>query len=211
MGSSVGSSGLQQFTVDSEDWAVGISYTWDELRQRAAAAPADALVRGLFLSEIARLSAGVTPAPFVPFGQYSVREYMQLLVDTAHGLYPNDKPTRALFELGLGVYATFASTLAGLALFSATGSDFGRTVELGSRAYAMTLRPGEAHVVRSGPGFAEVQLRRVWAFPEILHCGIWLGAMRACNARGSIQVTALSDCDSDFSLSWRTGAVDTTV
>lgn len=194
-----------QFTVSSESRAVSVPYTWDELASRVIAAPEDARIRGMFLREIARLAPASSRRPYVPFRLYGVREYMQLLLDTAQVLHPRLSPASALIEVGLGVYSTFASSLAGLALFSATGSDFGRTCELCSRAYAMTIKPGDARLLRSGNDFAAVQLRNVWPFPEIFHCGIWLGAMRACRARGTIEVTSYVDhpCDADFVLNWR--------
>jgi hypothetical protein len=57
-------------------------------------------------------------------------------------------------------------------------------------------------LVRAAKGEALVRLRDVWVFPEIFHCGIWLGAMDACDARGSIEVTSHSPCDADFMMRW---------
>lgn len=201
-GAQIGRSVVRRFTVSSVDREVAHPYTWEELAARVDVVPDDALVRGMFLREITRLAPASVRKPYVPFGLYRVREYLQLLVLTGRTLHPTLAPASALIELGLGVYGTFASSLAGMALLSATGSDFGRTCALCSRGYAMTTKPGEALLIHAGKESAEIHLRNVWSFPEIFHCGIWLGAMRACRSHGTITVTSYSDCDADLALQW---------
>jgi uncharacterized protein (TIGR02265 family) len=100
------------------------------------------------------------------------------------------------------VYTTFASSLAGMAIFGIAQLDLRRAIELSPRAYEVTLRPGRVDVLHAGPREARVQLRGVWALPDIFHAGIWLGGMDACKASGSISITRHSLCDVDFNVSW---------
>lgn len=178
---------------------------WDDLAARIAATPAHHTVRGMFLSEVQRLAprALSSKARYVAFSLYPVREYMRLLLETAQMRYPSKSPATALLELGSGVYSLFASSLAGTAIFAVVGQDFKRGCELASRAYSVTLKPGIAKARRIAESESAIELRDVWAFPDIFHAGIWLGGLEACNLRGSIDVTRRSLCDVDFEIRWQ--------
>jgi uncharacterized protein (TIGR02265 family) len=201
--------GTSPFVVASELRNVPLTDTWDDFAARVEAAPSWAVIRGMFLREVLRVEPRVpSPRPnYVAFSLYPAREYMQLLLDTARIKYPNKTPANALLELGLGVYSLFARSMSGMAIFSMAGSNFSRICELSSKAYSITLKPGDACVAQSEPGYALVQLRDVWPFPECFHCGVWLGAMQACNVRGTIDVTRLGSSDVDFAIKWHKPAV----
>ena len=203
-GARAGRNPVSQFVVATELRDVPLTDTWDDFSERVEAAPSWAEIRGMFLREILRLEPRVrTPHPdYVAFSLYPVREYMQLLLDAARMKYPDKKPADALLELGLGVYALFARSLSGIAIFSVAGSNFTRICELSSKAYSVTLKPGDAKLAKSEPGYALVQLRDVWPFPECFHCGIWMGAMQACKVQGSIEVTRLSPSDVNLAITW---------
>src|SRR5579872_1878940 len=184
----------------TDDLHIESSETWESLAQRIETVPTEAKVRGMFLSEVHRLVPRlVTSRPrYVPFTLYPVREYMQLLVRAARARHPSKPAASALLELAFGVYGLFASSLAGTAIMAAAGSDFLRVCKAGPKAYAVTLSPGEIRLGELSANEATIRLRDVWVFPEIFHTGIWLGAMRACKQRGSIEVTQVSLCDVDY-------------
>jgi uncharacterized protein (TIGR02265 family) len=201
--------GTIPFVVASEHRNVPLTDTWDDFAARVEAAPGWAEIRGMFLREVLRLEPRVpSPRPnYVAFSLYPVREYMQLLLDTARIKYPDKTPANALLELGLGVYSLFARSMSGIAIFSVAGSNFSRICELSSKAYSITLKPGDARLAESQPGYALVQLRDVWPFPESFHCGVWLGAMQACNVRGTIEVSRIGPSDVDFGIKWQKSSV----
>jgi uncharacterized protein (TIGR02265 family) len=196
--------GAGPFLVTNDDPRIDMDDDWDALRARIELTPQDAQIRGMFLREVLRLEprAAGSQTRYIPFSMYPVRDYMTLLLRAAQIRSPLRPPAHALLELGLGVYSLFASSLTGFAIFSVAQLNFARVCEVASRAYGVTLKPGRAELAHASKGAAVIQLRDVWVFPDIFHCGIWLGAMEACHAVGSIEVTRQSLCDVDLSMRW---------
>lgn len=177
---------------------------WEQMRARLPVTPESAAIRGLFPAEIVKLVPEVS-APrsrYVPFSNYPMHEYLDLILQAARIAYPNMTAGNAVLRLGTHVYTTFASSLAGMAIFSVAGIDFRRVIELSPKAYEVTLKPGRINVVHAGPRAGRIELRNVWAFPDIFHAGIWLGGMAACKVAGSIAITRHSLSDVDFDMEW---------
>lgn len=178
---------------------------WAEYAARIEEAPESGTVRGLFFSEILRLVPPLRASRrprYLPFSKYPLREFMQLLVDGARVARPAESPESALSALGLTVYTTFASSMAGASLLASPAFQEGRVLELAPRAYPLTLEPGRVEVVSYGIDEAVVKLRDVWPFPESFHRGVWLGAMRALGVTGSVDVIRHGWCHVDFHVRW---------
>jgi uncharacterized protein (TIGR02265 family) len=174
---------------------------WAELEERIELVPEAAEIRGMFLRELVH-SAGLTVSRmYIPFSLYSVREYMALILRAARASHPQALPADAVLRTGWDVYSVFSKSLAGSAVFAMAG-DFRRAVELAPKAYNLTLKPGTIDVRSLTSNSAYVEIRKVWAFPDIFHAGIWLGGMEAFGVSGEIAVTRRSSCDVDFELSW---------
>jgi len=115
---------------------------------------------------------------------------------------PSKSAATALLELGYGVYSQFASSIAGTAIFAMAQLDFRRVCELSPKAYGVTLKPGGTEVVHAGPNDAVVRLVQVWAYPDVFHTGIWLGAMEACGASGTIEVKRRLPSSVELHMHW---------
>jgi uncharacterized protein (TIGR02265 family) len=178
-----------------------------------AVPPADAEVRGMFLQDTLEdlKRAGIKPSEarksYVGFKSYPLREYMSLLKDAALGIYPTMSPRRALYEMGLQVYPRFASTLIGKTMFTFAGNDFGKIIQLASKAYEVSGNTGKVTIVDQKPGVAIAQLREVHNHLDSLQVGIWRGAMRAANVEGEVRVQIFGPSDADFELVWRDRSV----
>jgi uncharacterized protein (TIGR02265 family) len=181
--------------------------SWDELRARIGLTPGDAMVRGMFFSELLRSAPGVKVESrrYVPFSLYPVREYMALILQVAAARPEKLSPATQVLRTGCGVYSHFASSLAGTAIFS-IARDFKRVVELAPKAYGVTLKPSQIEVAKLADGEALVCLRKVWPFPDIFHAGIWLGAIETFGGEGEIEVTRRSLSDADFLIRWSEGS-----
>jgi uncharacterized protein (TIGR02265 family) len=192
--------------ASSVDRSITAQQDWSDLQARIDATPREAQIRGLFLREVLSVAGPRIAAAerrYLPFSLYPARDYMDLLLRVARLKYPGHPASKALFELGWGVYSVFASSLAGTAIFSVVNVDYSRICQLSPRAYQVTLSPGTARCVYANEGEAMVELRSVWVFPEIFHAGIWLGAMEATRVTGTIELTSHSPCDVDFKLRWQ--------
>lgn len=188
------------YEITSDRAKIAASDSWDELKARIAFTPEHATVRGMFLSEVNRAVPVMRQrhGRYIPFKNYPMREYQELLLEAAQEKFRRDSPANALLQLGLDVYPLFAGSVIGTAIFSVANYDFQRVAELSPKAYATSLEPGRVEVTHSAPGEVHCKLRDVWPFPDIFHAGIWLGAMRVCKVHGAVKVTRLSLCDVDL-------------
>lgn len=204
--SSARASAEVSFTVSS-DGAVEIDSKedWSTLTARIASVPDRGTIRGMFMRQAHAWLPGSNPSRYLPFSNYSLREYMETLLKAAARRFPRARPAEALVQLGREVYPLFASSLAGGAIFGIANNTYRHVVELSPRAYPITLSPGRAEVSQSSEDSANVALRDVWVFPEFFHAGIWLGAMTVCRTHGTISVVPRSVCDVEFKILWKTG------
>ncbi len=194
----------RELHASSEAESIDATDDWNKLEKRISYVPEDAVIRGMFPRELTRyVSPLAQRARYLPFSTYPMREYLELILLAARARYPTASAANAVLKLGLGVYSVFASSLAGIALFSIAQVNFQRLVELSPKAYDITLKPGEVRVVRSSSHDAEVEFRQVWAFPEIFHVGIWLGGMQSCGLVGTAKIMRRSPCDADVLFEWR--------
>jgi len=185
--------------------ATGIADAWLECQARIQDAPDAGTVRGLYFSEILRLVPALRSCNrrrYVPFSKYPLREYMQLLVDAAQFAHPGKEPERALRELGMTTYGTFAASMAGASLLSSPAFHDGRLLDLAPQAYPLTIEPGSVEIVSRSTHDAVVKLRDLWTFPESFQKGVWLGAMRMLGIDGSIDVIRHGWCSVDFHVRW---------
>jgi uncharacterized protein (TIGR02265 family) len=196
--------------TQSESWMVSTQgpisiapwESWASLAARISVVPSHGQVRGMFVRQARAWLPATASARYLPFANYSMREYMETLLKAAARRYPRESPGSALVHLGLDVYPTFASSLVGGTIFGIANNVFQKIVELSPKAYPLTLTPGAVTVLRSEAASARVELRDVWVFPEFFHAGVWLGAMQTCRMQGTIKVTRRSPCDVDFDLQW---------
>lgn len=193
----------QRFRCSTETKRIETPDSWEQLRARIAATPADAQVRGMFFSGLLRSApeANVGGRRYVAFGLYPVREYMELILRVAQAQANKAPAATAVLRTALGVYELFASSLIGTAIFAIAGN-FGRIVEGAHKAYAVSLPSSQVEVLALASGAARVRLRHVWPFPDIFQAGIWLGAMEKMGARGEIEVTPHSLDEAEFEMRW---------
>lgn len=181
------------------DWRSSVDFS-----ARIAAAPANAMVRGMFFDVIAQ---GVARGPkaksrYISFKTYPMREYLELLaaaVQEERAL----SAAECVRRLGWRVYSSYADTLTGTAIFSIAGRDFGRVVEAAPASYKVALTPGSVRVRSLEPGRAEVELRDVYNLPEFHQVGIWEGAMKACGVSGQIRTRVIDFGAVDFEVTWQ--------
>jgi uncharacterized protein (TIGR02265 family) len=127
---------------------------------------------------------------------------MELLVAAAGILYPREPMRNGLRRLGRLAYPTLAQTLIGRALFGVAGGDFGVILSLASRAYSISVKPGEVTLAEREGRHAVVRLRDLWNIPDSYQVGVFEGALIATGLRGEVKVRVLSPCDVDFEVTW---------
>jgi uncharacterized protein (TIGR02265 family) len=171
---------------------------------RIAQVPEGAKIKGLYFHNLLD-QGGAAPeehAKYLPFIDYSLREYMELLVATTLRVHPGETLRGGLRLMGRTSYPTFGSTLIGKTIFGRTGHDFGAVLDLASRAYEISLSPGTVAIADRSEHRARIELRDVWSFHETYHVGVLEGACAANGVSGEVRIRVLSPCDADFEVTW---------
>ncbi len=179
-----------------------------ELEARIAALPANATVKGMFLSSISDLveeRAGQRPGRkrYVAFANYPLREMIELLPKAAELAYPGRPVREGMRRLGRMAYPTFASSTVGRVVMSIAGEDPRAALHAAPKAYRLVGNTGAARVLDTGDGEAILELRGVWGWPESYNVGVHEGALDALGVDGEVKVRVMSLCDADLLIRWR--------
>lgn len=172
-----------------------------------ARVPAHAMVKGMFwndLHKVARSVGAELPAGrHTAFNDYSLAEYMRAVADVARLAHPSAPVLEGIRQLGKRAFVTFSTSLTGRVLLAIAGRDLGATLNLVSEAYKRSLSPGTARLAEIREGHAIVELRDIWNYPLSYQVGVFEETMAHFGHRGTVQVRALSPCDTDYLLQWR--------
>lgn len=163
-------------------------------------------VKGMYVGGIweALDSRGVTtPMPRIQkFKDYPLRDYMELLLDSALTLFPTHSPKDGLRALGRLAIPTFASSIVGGVIMSSVGSSWSMALKCVSKGYEVSLKPGKATPVNTGPNTAVLELRDVWNFGDSYQAGVVEGLMEWCDIRGTVTAQVLSPSSCDLHIQW---------
>jgi len=184
----------------------------DELQRYLACieqTPAAHTVRGMYVGGLVQAIAArnfvpINAEPIHPFKEYSLREYMEMLLDSAISLYPSDTVHDGLRKLGNLAIPTFAKSLAGSVLMAMVGRRWDLALTCVSRGYEVSLNPGKCIVAENANGRALLQLRNVWNFGDSYQVGVIEGLMQWCKLEGTVTAVLLAPCDVDLRIEWKT-------
>jgi uncharacterized protein (TIGR02265 family) len=197
---SAGSAGSTEFRFP--DWSAPI-----DLRERLLETPVEHRVKGMFHRQIveqARATSGTSPAEgeYLPFSDYPMREWMDLLVRCAELAHPHVPVREGIRRLGHLSYATFEASSAGEMMIGLTGRDMSGVLRFGPRYYRVTGRGGIADVSFLAAQRAIVHLRDVWDFPDAYHVGVYEGMLRAMSVEGQVKVRTIGPASTDIEVVW---------
>lgn len=179
-----------------------------ELRRLIEAAPKDAKVKGMFVESFLKsLEQKKFPRPtqkrYFPFSDYSLQDWMMMMLDSTERLHPHLPPRDGLRLLGQLAYPTLIESTVGKVIFSVAGRSFNDALGLSSKAYAVSLTPGSARLVRSSTHSAVLELREVWNFADCYQVGVMEGAMAAFRVKGTVVAkVGKRPCDVDLTMHW---------
>jgi uncharacterized protein (TIGR02265 family) len=173
----------------------------------ARALPAGALARGMFFSSVIatteRLSGKRPNVPdYVHFKEYPILDFFTLVAKCAPLAFHGTPMREALRRFGQDVFPMLSQTMIGKTIFGVAMRDWPRTLDLASRGYPVSIRPGSARLLELHPRSAIISLRDVWSYPDCYQVGIFEGAMRMFKLQGTIKVRRFSLCDVDLAIEW---------
>jgi uncharacterized protein (TIGR02265 family) len=177
-----------------------------ELLEHIDQTPKDHIVKGMYVGGILdTLKAHKVSRPMTSvqaFKDYPLRDYMELLLDSALTLYPRQGAAEGLRNLGRLAIPTFANSIIGGVVMGTVGRSWDLALKCVAKGYEVSLRPGKCLVSPLGPGHVIVQLRSVWNFGTSYQVGVIEGLMQWCHVSGRITPTALSRCNVDLKVEW---------
>jgi uncharacterized protein (TIGR02265 family) len=172
--------------------------------------PETAQVHGMYLLQIYDVlhARGIQVEPDASlrrFRYYSLRDFMELCLDAALTLYPDEPLRSALQRLGRMVIPTFfESSMLGKVLLGIAGSNWETALNCVTRGYQISLKPGKATVTRLDRGRAVVELRDIWSFGDSYQVGIIESLMEWYHVEGEVVASVLSSCNTDINVNWST-------
>jgi uncharacterized protein (TIGR02265 family) len=182
---------------------------FDELKRSIELTPASATVKGMYIDSFlksldrARIERP-TNSRFLSFKDYPLRELMSLLLECTALAHPSLPPKEGLRMMGRLVYPTLAESTVGKILFSIAGRDWKAALPLASRAYKISLDPGQATLNGLTGTSAVVELRDIYNFADSYQAGVFEGAMECYQIEGTVSARPLARvCDVDLFLEWK--------
>jgi len=179
-----------------------------ELEAWISETPPEATVKGMYVEPLlSMLKRRGAPSPtdkrYFAFKDYPLRELMRLMVDAIGVLYPELSPREGMIALGRLAFPTLTSTTIGKVIFSVAGNSWVRALNLVTKAYEVSIKPGTATVQELTESSARVELREIWNFGSSYQVGVFEGAMKGYGVHGTVQpVTVGRRCDVDLIMRW---------
>jgi uncharacterized protein (TIGR02265 family) len=96
----------------------------------------------------------------------------------------------------------FFDTMVGKAIFAVAASDAHRIMKLASRAYDVSITPGEVTLTETTDNRVVVQLRDIYSFADSYQVGIWEGMMETLRLKHTLKIRSHSLENVDFEITW---------
>lgn len=179
-----------------------------ELEAQISATPPTATVKGMYIEAFLRTLnlhglSRPTTARFVAFKDYPLRDFMRMLIDACPQLYPDCGLREALKLQGRLAYPTLTASTAGKVIFAIAGRSWESALQLASRAWEISLKPGSATLVEVRPHHAVLALRDIHNFADTFQVGVLEGAMEIYQIEGTVVAQPKGrPCDVDLLISW---------
>lgn len=172
------------------------------------AAPPNATVRGMFFDFAVDRAKRVTGRSIasesrVAFLQYSMRDYMRLLVACAREAFPLAPPREQLRRMGAFLYDDFLETMVGRAIFSVAGKRFDRIGVLAPKAYSASYSPCVLHTSIVEANTVHIRFDPMHVFMDTFHYGAWEGAARFSGKEATIRVHRSRPGYGEFEIKYR--------
>lgn len=198
---------MEQSRTESDDFIVP---DWDrplDVAGYLASIPETAVTKGMFfdpLRQRLRERGGRVPGRehYLAFRTYSMREYLEVVLECSALLHPEASVRERLRRMGHLVYPTFAETLIGRVLFKFAGSNVPLLLSAVPRAYKRVDPASSATVATLEEGRAVLEIRNMWDVPEATQVGVYEGGLEAVGLSGEVKIRSRSLCDCDLEIRW---------
>jgi uncharacterized protein (TIGR02265 family) len=173
-----------------------------------AACPAEFTIKGVIAHGVVRRleRGGYAPAgrySFQTFKDYPLREHLELVVDAARLMHPDQPLREALRRLGRVAYDDVLETLIGRVVFGVLGKNFPGIVRLSAKAYEIVGSRARVTMVAASDGFAHSHIKDAFGFLDTYQIGVYEGTMAYCGHVGEVLIKRHSISEAEVWCEWR--------
>jgi uncharacterized protein (TIGR02265 family) len=176
-----------------------------DVEARIAETPLTATAKGMFFEQFARAarkSGRPCEARYVPFRDYSLRDFMRLLADYTRERFPGVPLREGFRRAGWEAYSALMNSVVGRVLFTFAQGNAQAALRLAPQAYKYSLSECSVTARVSTSEQMVLEFRSVWNFPECYQVGAIEGGCRAFGAAPRIRTRVLSPSDVDMLIRW---------
>jgi uncharacterized protein (TIGR02265 family) len=187
--------------------------SWDapiDVAAHVNATPVGATIKGMFPSGVVEACEAVGGRPkhagarYLAFADYSMRDYLLLLVEAARVLHPRLPLRSGLRKIGRASQPTFERSMVGRVIFG-TMHDVPSALDAIVRAYGVAMPTATVEVREVDDAHALVSLAGVTSFLDSHHVGVIEGIARAVGVRVEISVKLSSIASGELLVEWPAG------
>jgi uncharacterized protein (TIGR02265 family) len=175
-----------------------------------AVIPAEPMLKGMFFQNLRDrcVKAGVVPVgalpSYVAFRDYSIRQYAELMVNTAVGCFPHLSVRRALYEIGRNQFDVFATSMVGKVMLAGffAGSP-ARMAKVVAKIYQVVHSHARVEVLESSAEHIVLRYTDLWCFLDCNEVGTLIGAVEAFGYQGEAKISVRGPASADVMVRWR--------
>ena len=171
------------------------------------ACPPHAHVKGMFNIDLQKHLTSAEPdhsvrtERFSAFLDYSARDYLELIVETARVCHPDVPRPEAIRRTGLNAFTEFASSSIGRVLFSLLNNNPARIAATAPKAYKFSVKPFKMKIVKLDDDSMHCTME-LTTFMYTNNVGVWAGAFAAIDVNGHVFVKRADLFCAEFFITW---------
>jgi uncharacterized protein (TIGR02265 family) len=147
--------------------------------------------------------ASIAHRSYFSFGDYSMRDNMQLTVAVAEVMFPMKPLGHAMRELGVGVFDAFRGSHLGRAVLSLLDVDPSAFFRVAPKVYGSLFNFGRLDYQRVADGHCRLIASRLPIFIETFQVGVIETALRYTRCVGHVELALDSISDAMIDVHWR--------
>jgi uncharacterized protein (TIGR02265 family) len=179
-----------------------------DVEARLAVVPPEATVKGMyFASLLEEAQRRRTPLEvrwrIVPFRDYPLRAFHELVLEAARAWWPGEPPREQLRRVGQLAFPAMQRSLVGKVMFGALGGDVGAMMRLSPKGWTVSLSHARVELVDSGARHVVLRFAGIYSWLDCYEPGILEGGLMAVGRPGVVALRSRTLTEGDLYVAWR--------
>lgn len=183
-----------------------------DFRAQIAALDPAATVKGMFFGELVEAiksqaapkleELSLTERRYLPFSDYSQRDYLVLLEQTVDVVYPNLPSAEGVRRIGWSAFPRFVESVIGRVVVGIFVDDLDRLLASMAKAMRYCISPGFVEAEQIGERHWRYQMRDMPGATRVLLAGATEGVLKYHGLVPTVLVRDIGSGNFDFSIQW---------